>query len=147
MQIGVSNYTQNQTLGNNLQALPNAAVASAAAVDERAGEWTDDAVFWSDRLHELHSLADEVQVRDVGFDELSQLRQSLFERGWINPSQATALTEVSQRLSDRLLYQADEVISQAIEEKGGAFSKLLQPVLTMIENVRAVQDRQQLAVR
>lgn len=140
MQIGVSNYTQNQTLGNSLQAVPQSVAAKAASLDDRAGEWADDAVFWSDRLHELHSLADEVQVRDVGFSELSQLRQSLFERGWISPSQATAMTAISQRLSDRVQYQADAVITQAIEEQGAAARKLLQPVLTMIENVRAVQE-------
>ncbi|MEX0584499.1 MAG: hypothetical protein WEB07_01950 [Natronospirillum sp.] len=141
MQIGVSNYTQNQTLGNNLQAVPQNTSAEKVAANEPAGEWTEDAVFWSDRLHELHALAEEVEVQDVGFAELSKLRQALFERGWISPSQATAMTEISQRLSDRIRYQADAVVAQAIDERGGAVEKLLRPVLAMIENVRAVQER------
>lgn len=140
MQIGVSHYTQNQTLGNNLQALQSKeADGVSSKVEAEGADWLDDAVFWSDRLHELHELADQVQVRDVGFPELSQLRQALYERGWITPSQATALTEVSQKLSDRLTYQADDVLTKAIDEQGGQLGKLLSPVVTMVHNVQAVQ--------
>lgn len=144
MQIGVSHYTQNQTMGNNLQALQQ---QSTEAVEKSApaaeADWLDDAVSWSDKLYELHELAEEVQVEDVGFPELSQLRQALYERGWISPSQATALTEVSQRLSDRLTYQVDDVLSKAIEEQGGQMGRLLSPVLTMVHNVQAVQQSSQ----
>ena len=141
MQVGASHYAQNQSLGMPLQETRHSAGASeAAAGPDAPGEWHEDAVFWSDRLYDLHALAEQVQVEDVGFAELSQLRQALFERGWISPSQATALTEVSQKLSDRLRYDAGEVIHSALEEKGeGQLRRLLQPVLTMVENVRAVQ--------
>ena len=141
MQIGVTNYTQNQTLGNNLQALQSQQAQGTTAPTEPppGGEWLDDAVSWSDRLYELHELAETVQVQDVGFPELSQLRQALYERGWITPSQATALTEVTQKLSDRLTYQADDVLTQAMEQEGGQLRRLLAPVVTMIQNVQAVQ--------
>lgn len=144
MQVGASHYAQNQNMGNHLQAAQQSADTSAVSgADVKPGEWNEDAVFWSDRLYDLHELARDVQVEDVGFSELSQLRQALYERGWISPSQATALTEVSQKLSDRLRYDAGDVISSAVEEAGsGQVGRLLQPVLTMVENVRAVQVMQ-----
>lgn len=141
MQIGVTHYTQNQTLGNNLQALQGQQAEQVAASEKPGGaEWLDDAVSWSDRLYELHDLAESVQVRDVGFPEMSQLRQALYERGWITPSQATALTEVTQKMSDRLTYQAGDVVAQAMEQEGGQMRRLLAPVVTMIQNVQAVQS-------
>lgn len=143
MQVGASHYAQNQNLGNHLQSLQQAESAQALPDKPVAeGDWLDDAVFWSDRLYDLHALAQDVQIEDVGFAELSDLRQALYERGWISPSQAMALTEVAQKLSDRLRYDAGQVISTALEEQpGGQLQRLLQPVLTTVENVRAVQGQ------
>lgn len=142
MQVGVTHYVQNQTLGNNLQALQGSDKLSAAtsAGDENA-DWLSDQVFWSDRLYELHALAERVRLREIGYQEMAELRQILFERGWITPAQAKAITDISRGLSDRLRYQADEVINNAMSAGDGQLRKELAPVLTMVQNLSAVQDR------
>lgn len=141
MQVGVTHYVQNQTLGNNLQALQGSDKVSAAQVDADNTDWLNDQVFWSDRLYELHALAERVRLREIGFQEMAELRQILFERGWITPAQAKAITDISKGLSDRLRYQAEDVINQAMDSGDGQLRKELKPVLTMVQNLSAVQDR------
>ncbi|MFC3854017.1 hypothetical protein ACFOSD_14655 [Salinispirillum marinum] len=146
MQVGVTHYVQNQTMGSNLQALQGGEKVDAAAnMPTDQSEWLDDQVFWSDRLYELFTLAERVRLREIGYLEMAELRQMLFESGWITPAQAKAITDISKGLSDRLRYQASDVINNAMQDGSGQMKKELSPVLTMVENLSAVQEQQKSA--
>lgn len=142
MQIGVSHYVQNQSMMHSQKSVESTAAEVVDASPESGTAFQDDAVSWSDRLYELHALARDVKLSEANFAEVGQLRQALFERGWISPAQATALTELGNRLSDRLTYPLDEIISQGMS-RGGQARQLLGPVLTMVRNVESVQALQQ----
>lgn len=141
MQVGVSNYVQNQSLLQAHKSADSAVNEVSEAATESGAAFQEDAVYWSDKLYELHDIARDVKLNDANFAEVGQLRQALFERGWISPAQATALTELGSRLSDRLSYPLDEIIAQGIS-RGGQARQLLEPVLTMVRNVESVQALQ-----
>ncbi len=141
MQVGVSHYVQNQSLTHSHKSAEPAVNGVAEAIPDTGASFQDDSVSWSDRLYELHSLARDVKLSDANFAEVGQLRQALYERGWISPAQATALTELGSRLSDRLTYPLDEIIAQGMS-RGAQARQLLGPVLTMVRNVESVQALQ-----